>query len=126
MANPPCCECYAGSICPKRVACGFLAQKQWMCIARALVKGAPLVVLDEATSALDTQMEKEVQDALDKLLAGCSAVIVAHRLTTVQNSHRILVMEDGCVVEEGRFHQLLERSGGRFRALYESQQREKT
>ncbi len=97
-----------------------------MCIARALVKGAPLVVLDEATSALDTQMEKEVQDALDKLLAGCSAVIVAHRLTTVQNAHRILVMEDGCVVEEGRFHQLLERSGGRFRALYESQQREKT
>ena len=97
-----------------------------MCIARALVKGAPLVVLDEATSALDTQMEKEVQDALDKLLAGCSAVIGAHRLTTVQNAHRILVMEDGCVVEEGRFHQLLERSGGRFRALYESQQREKT
>ena len=97
-----------------------------MCIARALVKGAPLVVLDEATSALDTQMEKEVQDALDKLLAGCSAVIVAHRLNTVQNAHRILVLEAGCVVEEGRFHQLLERSGGRFRALYESQQREKT
>ena len=101
-------------------------QKQRMCIARALVRGAPLVLLDEATAALDSQTEREIQQCLDRVSADRTTVTVAHRLSTIENAHRILVMEDGCVVEEGRFHQLLERSGGRFRALYESQQREKT
>ena len=82
-------------------------QKQRLCIARALVKEAPLVLLDEATSALDTQTEKEVQAALDKLLAGRSAVIVAHRLTTVQNAHYIYVLEQGHVLEEGTPKELL-------------------
>lgn len=86
-------------------------QKQRMCIARALVKEAPLVLLDEATSALDTQTEKEVQAALDKLLAGRSAVIVAHRLTTVQNAHYIYVLEQGHVLEEGPPKELLAKRG---------------
>ena len=86
-------------------------QKQRLCIARALVKEAPLVLLDEATSALDTQTEKEVQAALDKLLAGRSAVIVAHRLTTVQNAHYIYVLEQGRVLEEGPPKELLAKRG---------------
>ena len=86
-------------------------QKQRLCIARALVKEAPLVLLDEATSALDTQTEKEVQAALDKLLAGRSAVIVAHRLTTVQNAHYVYVMEQGHVLEEGPPKELLAKRG---------------
>ena len=86
-------------------------QKQRLCIARALVKEAPLVLLDEATSALDTQTEKEVQAALDKLLAGRSAVIVAHRLTTVQNAHYVYVLEQGHVLEEGPPKELLAKRG---------------
>ena len=86
-------------------------QKQRLCIARALVKKAPLVLLDEATSALDTQTEKEVQAALDKLLAGRSAVIVAHRLTTVQNAHYVYVLEQGHVLEEGPPMELLAKRG---------------
>ena len=85
-------------------------QKQRLCIARALVKEAPLVLLDEATSALDTQTEKEVQAALDKLLAGRSAVIVAHRLT-VQNAHYVYVLEQGHVLEEGPPKELLAKRG---------------
>ena len=86
-------------------------QKQRLCIARALVKEAPLVLLDEATSALDAQTEKEVQAALDKLLAGRSAVIVAHRLTTVQNAHYVYVLEQGRVLEEGPPKELLAKRG---------------
>ncbi len=86
-------------------------QKQRLCIARALVKEAPLVLLDEATSALDTQTEKEVQAALDKLLTGRSAVIVAHRLTTVQNAHYVYVLEQGHVLEEGPPKELLAKRG---------------
>ena len=86
-------------------------QKQRLCIARALVKEAPLVLLDEATFVLDTQTEKEVQAALDKLLAGRSAVIVAHRLTTVQKAHYVYVLEQGHVLEEGPPKELLAKRG---------------
>ncbi len=82
-------------------------QKQRLCIARAMVKQAPLVLLDEATSALDTQTEREVQEALEKLLEGRSAVIVAHRLTTVQNADYIYYMDNGKVLEEGTPAELL-------------------
>ncbi len=86
-------------------------QRQRICIARAMVKNAPLVILDEATSALDTSSENEVQKALDKLLVGKAAVIVAHRLTTIQNVDYIYYFEDGVVAEEGSPHDLLERKG---------------
>lgn len=76
-------------------------QKQRLCIARAMVKEAPLVLLDEATSALDLQTEREVQKSLDKLLEGRSAVIIAHRLSTVQGADYIYYMDKGRVVEEG-------------------------
>ena len=76
-------------------------QRQRLSIARALVKDAKLVLLDEATSALDTQSEREIQTALDRLLEGRAAVIIAHRLSTVQNADYLYCMENGTVVEEG-------------------------
>lgn len=98
-------------------------QRQRVAIARALLKNAPVLLLDEATAALDSATEKEVQECLDRVSAGMTAVTVAHRLSTIENADRILVMEAGRVVEEGRFHQLLE-NRGRFWELYESQRRE--
>lgn len=86
-------------------------QKQRLCIARAMVKQAPLVLLDEATSALDLQTEREVQESLDKLLAGRAAIIIAHRLSTVQGADYIYVMESGKAVEEGPPQELLARKG---------------
>ncbi len=86
-------------------------QRQRLCIARAMVKQAPLVLLDEATSALDLQTEREVQASLDKLLEGRGAVIIAHRLSTVQGVDYIYVLEDGKVAEEGAPHALLAQRG---------------
>ncbi len=86
-------------------------QKQRLCIARAMVKEAPLVLLDEATSALDLQTEREVQKSLDKLLEGRSAVIIAHRLSTVQGADYLYYMEKGRVVEEGTLPSLLALKG---------------
>lgn len=82
-------------------------QKQRLCIARAIVKNAPLVILDEATSALDLENEREVQKALEKLLQGRSAIIIAHRLSTVQKVDYIYCMNEGSVIEEGTPDQLL-------------------
>ena len=86
-------------------------QKQRLCIARAMVKKAPLVLLDEATSALDLQTEREVQASLEKLLEGRSAVIIAHRLSTVQNADYIYYMEQGEITEEGTPQELLQKKG---------------
>ena len=86
-------------------------QKQRFCIARAMIKQASFVLLDEATSALDTQTEKEVQNALDKLLDSRSALIVAHRLTVVQSADYIYYMDNGEVVEEGTPAALISKHG---------------
>lgn len=92
---------------------GYLSggQRQRLCIARAFLKNAPLVLLDEATSALDTESERDIQAALDKLLAGRAAVIVAHRLTTVRGVDYIYCLDNGRVVEEGAPADLLLRRG---------------
>ncbi|MCL2420619.1 MAG: ABC transporter ATP-binding protein/permease [Defluviitaleaceae bacterium] len=76
-------------------------QRQRLSIARALIKNAKLVLLDEATSALDTQSEREIQQALDNLLEGRAAIIVAHRLTTVQKADYLYCLDNGTVIEEG-------------------------
>ena len=86
-------------------------QRQRLSIARALIKDAKLVLLDEATSALDTQSEREIQQALDVLLEGRAAVIVAHRLTTVQKADYLYCLENGTVVEEGTPAQLYAKGG---------------
>ncbi len=82
-------------------------QRQRISIARALLKDAPILVLDEATSALDTESEREVQKALENLMRGRTTFIIAHRLSTIKNADRIIVMQDGQIVEEGNHDDLL-------------------
>jgi ATP-binding cassette subfamily B protein len=86
-------------------------QRQRIAIARALLKDAPILVLDEATSALDSESEALIQDALWKLMQGRTAIVIAHRLSTVQRMDRIVVMDDGQIVEEGSHRSLIKRKG---------------
>lgn len=86
-------------------------QRQRIAIARAILKDPRILILDEATSALDTESEKVVQEALDRLMEGRTAFVIAHRLSTVRNADVIYVMQDGHVVEKGTHKQLLADSG---------------
>lgn len=86
-------------------------ERQRVSIARALLKDAPILLLDEATSALDSESERAVQDALDRLMQGRTTLVVAHRLATILSADRILVMEDGRIVEEGSHAELKARGG---------------
>jgi ATP-binding cassette subfamily B protein len=86
-------------------------QRQRVAIARAMLKDAPILVLDEATSALDSASEKLIQDALWKLMEDRTAIVVAHRLSTVQRLDRIIVLDDGKIVEEGTHKELLDKKG---------------
>ena len=86
-------------------------QRQRLSIARALLKNAPILVLDEATSALDNESERFVQAALDKLMHGQTTLIIAHRLSTIEKADRILVLDDGRIVESGTHAELIERGG---------------
>ena len=91
-------------------------QRQRMAIARAILRDAPILLLDEATSALDAESERLVQDALERLMANRTTIVIAHRLATVRAADRIIVMEDGRIVEEGT-HDRLSRSGGTYERL---------
>ncbi len=95
-------------------------QRQRVAIARAVLKDPPLLLLDEATSALDTESEQAVQAALEELLPGRSALVIAHRLSTVQKADRILVMDGGRVVEQGSHAELM-RAGGLYARLAAAQ-----
>jgi subfamily B ATP-binding cassette protein MsbA len=95
-------------------------QKQRICIARALLKNAPILILDEATSSLDSESETLVQKALGNLMQGRTTFIIAHRLSTIGYAHRILVIEDGRIVEKGVHEQLLARRGEYYK-LYRMQ-----
>jgi len=95
-------------------------EKQRLCIARALLKDAPILLLDEATSALDTEAEKVVQDALENLMKGRTTFVIAHRLSTIQHADRILVVSKGEIVEEGR-HDVLLAKGGEYARLHAMQ-----
>lgn len=95
-------------------------QRQRICIARALLKDAPILILDEATSALDSEAELEVQKALENLMQGRTTFVIAHRLSTVKIAHRILVLSHGRIIEEGSHHSLMERRG-EYRRLYDIQ-----
>ncbi|RZA04283.1 MAG: ATP-binding cassette domain-containing protein, partial [Proteobacteria bacterium] len=92
-------------------------ERQRLSIARAILKDAPILLLDEATSALDNENERLVQAALDRLLVGRTAIVVAHRLSTVRKADRILVMESGQIIEEGSHEELLERKGAYAKAI---------
>jgi ATP-binding cassette, subfamily B, bacterial MsbA len=96
-------------------------EKQRIAIARAFLKDAPILILDEATSQLDAHSEAGVQRALHELLVGRSALIIAHRLTTVRETNEVLVMEEGRIVERGEPRRLLENSEGAFSELWRAQ-----
>ena len=95
-------------------------QRQRLAIARALLKNAPVLVLDEATSALDSESERHVQAALEALMKGRTTLVIAHRLSTVENADRIVVLDKGRIVEEGSHRELLAR-GGTYAKLYQIQ-----
>jgi ATP-binding cassette, subfamily B, bacterial MsbA len=86
-------------------------QRQRLAIARAILKNPKILMLDEATSALDTESERLVQEALERLMAGKTTFIVAHRLSTIQRANRILVLNNGRIVEQGDHFTLMERKG---------------
>ena len=95
-------------------------QKQRLAIARALLKNPPILILDEATSALDTESEKMVQRAIEVLIKDRTALVIAHRLSTVQNADKIIVLEKGEIIEVGS-HVDLYNKGGLYRRLYDIQ-----
>ncbi|CAF4739396.1 unnamed protein product [Rotaria sp. Silwood1] len=101
-------------------------EKQRIALARALVKQPTLLLLDEATSALDNTTEKIVQEALDQACKGRTTIVIAHRLTAVQNAHRIYVLDNGYVIEQGTHETLMSQEGSRYREIMRAQQREKT
>ena len=86
-------------------------QRQRICIARAIIRDAPILILDEATSALDTESEREVQAAFAKLMKGRTTLVIAHRLSTIIGVDKIIVLSRGRIVEQGSHHELLDRNG---------------
>jgi subfamily B ATP-binding cassette protein MsbA len=97
-------------------------QRQRLCLARAVLKNAPILVLDEATSSLDPEGEREVQEAMARVLPGRTALIIAHRLWTIRSADCIHVLDQGRIIESGNHHQLLELEGMYWR-LWHLQQR---
>ncbi|KAM0035169.1 putative ABC-type xenobiotic transporter [Helianthus debilis subsp. tardiflorus] len=98
-------------------------QKQRIAIARAILKNPAIILLDEATSALDLKSEALVQDALEKTMSGRTCVIVAHRLSTIQRSNKISVIDNGRVIEEGSHEDLLAKGEeGAYYSLFSLQQ----
>ncbi len=98
-------------------------QRQRLAIARAILKDAPILILDEATSALDTESERFIQQALEEVMKNRTTLVIAHRLSTIENADRILVMDNGRIVEQGTHQQLIARQGA-YAALHRMQFRE--
>ncbi|GJN07510.1 hypothetical protein PR202_ga25347 [Eleusine coracana subsp. coracana] len=98
----------------------IISLPQRIAIARALLKNAPILILDEATSALDATSERLVQEALNHLMKGRTSLVIAHRLSTVQNAHRIAVCSEGKITELGTHAELLAK-GGSYASLVGTQ-----
>jgi subfamily B ATP-binding cassette protein MsbA len=95
-------------------------QRQRLAIARALLKDAPILILDEATSALDTEAERHIQAAFETLMKNRTTLVIAHRLSTVENADRIVVMQEGRIIEQGA-HAALIKKGGQYARLHQMQ-----
>ena len=96
-------------------------QKQRISIARAILKNAPILILDEATSSVDTETEMLIQEALERLMKGRTTVVIAHRLSTVRNADKIVVLEDKTIREMGTHEELMDLKDGLYRRLYNVQ-----
>jgi ATP-binding cassette subfamily B protein len=96
-------------------------ERQRVALARAFLADAPILILDEATSSLDSESETLIQQAMDRLMQGRTAIVIAHRLSTVRTLDRILVFSAGEIVEQGKHEVLAQVSGGHYRRLFESQ-----
>lgn len=92
-------------------------QRQRLAIARAILKKAPILILDEATSALDSESERKIQQALANLMGKCTTLVIAHRLSTIENANRILVMDQGKIIESGTHQELLNKPDGIYKQL---------
>ena len=96
-------------------------ERQRISIARAILRDPKLLILDEATSAVDTETERKIQQALDRLVQGRTVIAIAHRLSTLANADRLLVMKDGRLIEEGHHEDLMKDPNGQYRKLIEMQ-----
>jgi ATP-binding cassette subfamily B multidrug efflux pump len=97
-----------------------MGQRQLICIARAALADPRILILDEATASVDTVTEVLIQDAIERLFRGRTALVIAHRLSTVRHADLICVVQDGRIVERGRHEDLLAK-GGIYRELYDKQ-----
>ena len=95
-------------------------QRQRISIARAVLKDSPILILDEATSSLDSESEKLVQKALDNLIKSRTTLVIAHRLSTIMNADKIVVLNEGQIVEEGKHDELLALNGY-YKTFYDLQ-----
>ena len=95
-------------------------QRQRIAIARAILKNAPILILDEATSALDTESERHIQAAMEEVMKGRTTFIIAHRLSTIENADRIVVIDQGRIIEDGNHRELIARNGA-YAQLYKIQ-----
>lgn len=96
-------------------------QRQRVAIARAFLKDSPLLILDEATSALDSETENYIQESFETLSKGRTTIVIAHRLSTLRNMDRIVVMDKGSIIEQGTHHQLLRKKNGLYKKLWDMQ-----
>jgi len=96
-------------------------ERQRVALARAFLADAPILILDEATSSLDSESEALIQEAITRLLRGRTALVIAHRLSTVRALDRILVFDQGRIVQDGTHEQLLDHGGGMYRRLFDRQ-----
>ena len=94
-------------------------ESQRVAIARAILKNAPILVLDEATSSLDSNSEMLIQDALNNLMQDKTVIVIAHRLSTIQKMDRIIVVDDGKIIEQGSHSELLQNENSLYKKLWE-------